>query len=181
MLNSGSARFPYWWISLLMGILFLVIGIIIIKKPIDSFYAMSFILGLPLVVSGGIEIVITFQNRKNLPQWSLFFMSGIVDFLIGLFLMTNPDIILFIITFLIGVLLLIRAIASVRKAIVQKEQSNKNWIYSLLLGILLLGFTIYLVINPKLLGAAIAFWIALALIIFGLVRVYHSYRLRSLS
>ena len=178
MKNSSATRFPYWWISLLSGFLFLMLGALIIKRPLESFYALSIFMGIPLIVSGIIEIYFAFNNRNVLPDWTWYLLAGVVDFLIGLFLVTNPQIILIILTILVGIWLVSQGVIALKKSVALKEAQNKNWKWVMLVGILLLVFTALLILKPAILGKALAFWIGISFILLGGYRVYLAFLLR---
>lgn len=168
----------YWWIPAIIGILFILFGAMVIKKPIDSFYAFSIFIGISLIVSGVAEIYFFSKVRKGLNDWSWYMSGGVVDVLLGVILITNPKIILIIFTLLISLLLFFRAIHIIRRAIELKNTKNKNWIWVLIVGVLLLGLTVLLVLKPEILGAALAFWIAIAFIAFGVYRLYLAFSLK---
>lgn len=178
METSAHNRFSYWWISLLLGLLFLILGALIIKRPLESFYALSIFMGIPLLISGSIEMYFAFNSRKVLIDWTWYLLAGVVDFLIGLFLITNPQIILIIVTVLVGLWLISRGIMIIRKSIQLKEQRNKNWIWVLVIGLLMLASTVLLILKPSILGTALAFWIGITFILLGAYRVYLAFLLR---
>lgn len=171
----------YWWIPAVIGSLFILFGAMVIKKPISSFYAFSIFIGISLILSGAAEIYFFSSQRKGNSEWSWYMSGGIVDVLLGIILITNPKIILIIFTLLISLLLFYRAIHIIRKAMEMKSTRNKNWIWVLVVGVLVLGLTVLLVLKPEIIGAALAFWIAIAFIVFGAYRIYLAFQLKRMQ
>jgi len=169
----------YWWIPAIIGLLFISFGALVVKKPVESFYAFSIFIGISLIVSGAAEIYFFSRVRKEVADWSWFTFGGVVDVLLGIILITNPKIILIIFTLLISLLLFYRALHLIKRAMAMKQTKNKNWIWVLIAGILILGLTLLLIVKPEIIGAALAFWIAIAFIVFGVYRLYLAFVLKS--
>lgn len=170
--------FKLWWMPLIAGVIFIIFGSIIIKKPLASFYAISLIIGIFLIASGTAEVYFFTYHRKTLADWNWHLSGGLIDILIGVILILNPKIILIGITILISLWLFYRTYVSVKKAMQLKSENNKNWIWVLIFGILISALAVLLIIKPGIIGAALAFWIAIAFIAFGVFRILVALRLR---
>lgn len=168
----------YWWISLLKGVLLIVFGIWMLKAPKESFIALNFIFGLIILLSGMLEIVISINNRNNLKEWGWHLFAGIIDSLIGIFLMANPKFILLLITLFVSFWLILRGILFIREAIQLKNLKGKNWGWLLALGILLILLSIALIWHPEIVGLTIVFWTALAFISLGIFRVILAFKIQ---
>lgn len=178
MNQTKNSIVQLWWIPLISGLFFILFGALIIKRPVDSFYAMSMIIGIILIASGTAEIFFFTYYRKNLLDWNWHLSGGLVDVLLGVILILNPKIILIGITILISLWLLYRAFVAIRKAIELKGEKNKDWIWVLIIGIFVAGAGIFLIIKPEIIGAALAFWIAISFIAFGALRIFFAIKLR---
>lgn len=179
MSGKTKTQFKLWWIPLIAGIFFILFGAIIIKKPLASFYAMSLIIGIFLIASGTAEIYLFTYHRKKLIDWNWHLSGGLVDLLLGVILILNPKIILIGLTFLISLWLFYRTYVAIKKAIELKNEKNKDWIWVLFFGIIILALAVLLIIRPGILGKALAFWIAISFIVFGVFRVFFALKLRN--
>lgn len=112
-----------------------------------------------------------FNNRQNHKKWEWTLASGILDILLGAFLVANPDFILLLITILVSIWLLIRGVIAIRTALILKKSNNPNYNYSLILGIVLIVLALIFVWHPQVLGITIVFWTALAFISLGVFRI----------
>ncbi|HDC8907354.1 TPA: DUF308 domain-containing protein, partial [Staphylococcus aureus] len=78
------------WSSLIMGVLLLMLAVVIFTFPIENFYAITWLIGLFVLINGVIQIVYR-RKAKTLvggnQNWILF--MGIVDILFGLIVIFN--------------------------------------------------------------------------------------------
>ncbi|HDZ6660068.1 TPA: HdeD family acid-resistance protein [Staphylococcus aureus] len=77
------------WSSLIMGVLLLMLAVVIFTFPIENFYAITWLIGLFVLINGVIQIIYR-RKAKALggnQNWILF--MGIVDILFGLIVIFN--------------------------------------------------------------------------------------------
>ncbi|KFA42363.1 hypothetical protein EW35_3160 [Staphylococcus aureus] len=73
------------WSSLIMGVLLLMLAVVIFTFPIENFYAITWLIGLFVLINGVIQIVYRRKAKALVggnQNWILF--MGIVDILFGL-------------------------------------------------------------------------------------------------
>ena len=75
-------------LSLIMGVLYVLGGLLIMDEPLAGSVAITLFLAVVLVVAGIMRIVMALQHR-DMAGWGLMLASGIVTLLIGLTL--YPD------------------------------------------------------------------------------------------
>lgn len=168
------------WVSVLKGAMLIVFGIWLLKSPTESLMNLSMIFGIIIILGGLIEVGLAFSRRKTSANSGWAIGSGVLDILIGAFLVSNPSFILLLITGLVSIWLLIRGIISIRYALLQKNENNPNYVYWLLFGVLLILLAIAFVWHPNILGITIAFWTALAFISFGIFRIVFVFKIQKL-
>src|ERR1700738_1796611 len=90
LLVGGVAKLVYsfwarewsgFFLSLLVGLLYAVTGILCLTKPIAALAALTLIIGSLFVVSGVFKIIAAFSYRFD--QWGWILFSGIISFLLG--------------------------------------------------------------------------------------------------
>ncbi|MDR2950765.1 MAG: DUF308 domain-containing protein, partial [Prevotella sp.] len=72
-----------WWVSLIIGILFLVMGLWMLFAPGVTFAALVIFFSVFMFVSGIFEIVFSLSNTR-MHGWGWYLAVGIVDLLVGL-------------------------------------------------------------------------------------------------
>lgn len=167
----------FWWLTLLTGIIYMIVGFLLLKNPLDSFYTLCMIAGIPLIIGGLIETYLTISNRKKLAyNWLAF--SGLIDLGIGLILVLNPKVILTLVTLLISLLLIYQGIVLIRKSVKQKSTNPQAWKWTLGFGIVLIILTAILMAKPEIVGAALSIWLGITFLVFGVYRIILFFKFR---
>lgn len=78
-----------WWVSLLLGLLYILIAICLMFTPLASYVALSVLFSVSMFVSGTLEILFAVTNKKNISSWGWYLASGIIDLILGIYLMAN--------------------------------------------------------------------------------------------
>jgi uncharacterized membrane protein HdeD (DUF308 family) len=74
----------HWYLSLILGILFIGVGIWVFMTPVSSYLTLSILFSVTIFVSGIFEIVYSISNRKEMDNWGWVLTGGIIDLLFGL-------------------------------------------------------------------------------------------------
>ena len=159
------------WATLLKGVLLIVLGIWMLRMQKESFEAMAFVIGLIVVLGGVAESFFSYRIRRAQGEWGWNFSGGIIDIIIGIFLMINPMAILVMITIFVSFWLIVFSVLVIRKAITMKQLGRKNWILNLLFGIVLLLLAIALIWHPQVVGLTMVFWLAFSFLSLGIFRI----------
>ncbi len=73
----------FWW-SLLSAILALVVGFLLIAKPVSGAVSLTLLLVVFFVIEGFSSIVFASENRQSLPgRWGWLVTSGVVDIILA--------------------------------------------------------------------------------------------------
>ncbi len=170
-----------WWMYLIKGVLIIVLGIWMLKMPRESFNAMLLVIGLIIAIGGVLEAFLALYYKKVLKEWGWNFSAGILDILVGILLIANPEAILVLITLFISFWLVLRGVLSIWEAMELRKKGRKNWKWVLMLGILIMLLAIVLIWHPQVIGLTIIFWIAISFISLGIFRIVLAFKLLSLS
>jgi uncharacterized membrane protein HdeD (DUF308 family) len=165
-----------WWIYLLKGVLLIILGIWMLKMPGESFSALLMVIGLIVAIGGMLETVHALYYRKVLMEWGWSLSAGILDMLIGILLIVNPEAILMLITLFISFWLIMRGVLAVWEAMELRKGGYSHWRWILFLGILTLLLAVILIWHPLVVGLTIIFWIAISFISLGLFRIILAFR-----
>lgn len=179
-LNSFKKSVKHWYIPLLVGILFIVVSIVAFTSPITSLLALSIFFALSFLFSGISEIVFSISNRNRLNNWGWSLAFGIITFIIGLSLVSHPELSLAVLAFYVGFLLLFRSISSISFALDIKKYGGKNWGFLLIFGILGAIASFFLIWNPAFAGLSIVVFVALSFLFTGIFSILLSFQLRKL-
>lgn len=170
----------YWWVPLLFGVVFILIGYWILRSPEESFEKITKFIGVIILVSGSIQLYFTIRNRRGIPGWGFQLAGDLFDLAVGAALLINPSLLLKLITLFVGIWLIANSIAIFMKAAESRKDQHGYWAWEFGLGIFLMILAVIFLWHPMLLGITIAVWTGLAFIIMGIFRITLTFRLRQL-
>lgn len=126
----------------------LVIGIIFAIAPDKSIMIMNGFIAVVSMLLGGYFIFdyIRAPKEQKLLNFSLAF--GIILIGIGIFLFLKPDLLVNLITVLVGIILIVKAIYKIQTALFIRKMT-KTWKYDLLVGLLIFTTGLLLIIYPN--------------------------------
>jgi uncharacterized membrane protein HdeD (DUF308 family) len=170
----------YLWTPLLFGLVFILIGIWILKSPVESYEKITKLIGVIILISGTTQLIFTLSNRKGIPGWGFQLSGDLFDLAIGIILIVNPSILLRVITLFVGIWIIANSIAILMKAGQARKGGHRYWAWEFALGIFLMLLAGIFLWHPLVLGVSIAIWTAMAFITLGIFRIVLAFRLRKL-
>ena len=177
---SELNKSTYWWVPLLFGVVFVLIGYWILRSPEESFEKITKFIGVIILISGSIQLYFTIRNRRGIRGWGFQLAGDLFDLAVGAALVINPSLLLKLITLFVGIWLIANSIAIFMKAAEARKDQHRYWAWEFALGIFLMLLAIVFLWHPMLLGITIAVWTGLAFIILGIFRIALTFRLRRL-
>lgn len=169
-----------WWMSLLTGILFVVFALYLMFAPLASYIALSILFSVSMFVSGLFEIAFALSNRKNISSWGWYLSGGIIDLILGVFLLITPGLSMSVLPFVLSFWLIFRGFSSTGYAMDLKRFGTRNWGWYMAFGILAILCSIGILWQPTLGAFTLVYLIAYALLIIGVSRIMLSFELRRL-
>lgn len=170
----------YWWVPLLFGMVFILIGYWILRSPEESFEKITKFIAVIILISGTTQLIFTLNHRRGIPGWGFQLAGNIFDLIVGAALVINPSLLLKLITLFVGIWLIANSISIFMKAAEARKNHHDYWVWEFVLGIFLMVLAAIFLWHPMLLGISIAVWTALAFIILGIFRIVLTLRLRRL-
>lgn len=169
-----------WYIPLLVGLFFVVVSIVTFSSPASSLLALAVLFSLSFLFGGVAEIVFSVTNKDQLENWGWSLAFGIITFVVGVLLLINPALSMATLAFYVGFVVLFRSIAAISFALDVKRYGSKNWGILLAFGILGAIFSFILIWNPAFAGMSIVILVALSFLFTGLFSIYLAFQLRKL-
>src|SRR5210317_1995748 len=80
-----------WWVPIVKGAVFFVLGIFIINQPDESMKMFITSLGLILMLIGIGLTAFSYYTRKTLSNYMSYLIFGVVQIILGIFIYFNPD------------------------------------------------------------------------------------------
>ncbi len=161
----------YWYLPLILGILFIGVGILVFFTPVASYLTLAMLFAFTFLVGGTLEIIYAVSNRDINDRWGWTLVGGLLDLFIGILLVSNPALSVVALPFYVGFALLFRAVTGIAWAVELKREQQPNW--GALMAISIVGLFLVLVLlwNPVLLGLTVVVYTALALVTVGAANI----------
>ena len=133
--------------SIVLNILFLIFGIVIFMNVNITVQMVGVITGIYFIIFGLFAIV-EFLSKREVPIFKYKIFGGILTILLGFFIMFNPFKIVKIITFALGIYLIIVSICKLLESFNLKKYGYDGWLIMLVTSFLLLIFGVFIAVNP---------------------------------
>lgn len=181
ILSSAQSAIKNWWISLLIGVLYIIAGVWVFQTPLASYISLSILFSAFILVSGVFQIAFAISNRNEIQGWGWYLAGGIIDLIIGILLITHPLMTMAILPFYVGFWLLFQGFMAIGLSFQLKSVSVPSWGWLLFLGILTLLFSFLLLANPVFAGLSIVYMTAMAFVTAGVFRIILAFNLKKLK
>ena len=132
--------------SIIFSIILFLIGLFLLTKPETTLHAISYFVGIVLIVWGIIPVITFFANKDKENYLEFSFILGVFALIFGIIVMLNPNIIGSIIPLVIGIWMIINGITKLYYALtINKEKSAS---LSIIISLIILICGLLLVFNP---------------------------------
>lgn len=169
-----------WWVSLLLGIVYIIVALCLLFSPLSSYMALSIIFSVAMFVSGILEITFALSNRKRVPSWGWYIVGGIIDLVLGLYLMIYPMVSMEVIPFIIAFWLMFRGFSSAGYSIDLKRYGTRDWGWYMALGIFSILCSMLILWQPAIGALYAVYMISFTFLLIGIFRIMISFELKNL-
>lgn len=170
-------RSTFGWLDLLIGILFVVLGILTLVYPPMALSWLIILLGIAAIASGISDIVLYAKLRKNTGlEANITLVTGIISALAGLILILNPLIGRWILNIVFPIWFIARCISRLVGYDYIKQTAGKGAAIAMLcLNILGLLFGILMVFNSAIFTMSMGILVGITLIILGISSIIEAF------
>lgn len=179
-MNSLGYAVKNWWVSLLLGILYVIVALSLLFAPVSSYLALSVIFSVSILVSGILEITFAVSNKKGISSWGWYLAGGIIDLLIGLYLVIYPLVSMELIPLIVAFWLMFRGFTLCGYATDLKRYGTKDWGWYLVFGILAILCSLGIIWQPGLGAITVLYMLSITFLIIGCFRILFSFELKRL-
>ncbi|MDF0707461.1 DUF308 domain-containing protein [Muricauda sp. 334s03] len=170
-----------WWALLILGLVFIVLGVTVFAYPLESYVSLSVLFAVSAIVSGLLQIWFATTNRNEIDGWGWQLALGIMELILGVILISNFGLTLVILPFYVGFWLLFRAFTLIGFSFELKTYKILDWGYYLIFGLLLVPLSWFIILNPLFGGVTIVAWTAIAFIVTGVANIILSFKLKKVN
>ena len=167
--------------SYAVSIIYIIVGLIMLLNPSFVSDAVNYVIGALIIIYGIIYSISLYQKRDIEIYGKFDFLAGIMCISFGLFLIFNPDRLVALIPFCTGIILLMDAIRFVINSFKLKKLGFSSWIANFIVGIIFLGFSIFVILKAKDISLLILRFIGAFLIIDAILDFFTEIRFRKME
>lgn len=178
--NEVQHSVKHWWASLLLGIVYIIVAVWLMFSPLTSYIALSVVFSVSMLVSGIVEIIFAIGNRKTVSSWGWYIVGGLIDLVLGVYLIANPLISMEVIPFVIAFWLMFRGFSSIGYAIDLKRYGTRNRGWYIAFGVIAIIFSLIILWQPAIGALYAVYMLSFTFFLIGLFRVMLSFELRRL-
>ena len=181
-LTSKAGRaVRHWWLMMAAGILTVAAGIAVFVFPMESYVALSILIGILMLTVGAAQLIVALTSGNYLAMRGYMVVGGIIDVLLGLFLCVYPGVTFALLPVMLGIWMMYHSFMMISFG-GDLETFNIGGSTSVVVGgILLLLLSIMVLANPFSAGVATVVVIAgLGLIVLGLLLCWLALKLKNI-
>jgi len=175
---GGIAR--NWWLWLIRGIVAILFGVLALRWPGDTLIVIGLLFGAYALVDGILAILATIRAAETHRRWWPLLFEGIVGILIAAITFWDVRITLLALYFTIAAWAFITGVLEIVAAIhLRSHLNNEFWL--IIGGIASILFAVLMIWYPLAGALALVWLISAYAIVFGIIMIAFSLRLRGHS
>jgi uncharacterized membrane protein HdeD (DUF308 family) len=162
----------HWWVFLLRGILFILVGIYMMCSPVTGFVALGFFFGLVILLTGIAELIRVSSDRTSGSR-GLHLTLGIIDVILGVVFIGHIATSVAILRIIVGLWFLFRGISLISFS----RHIHTSWLLTLG-GIVTAIFGLLIIFNSTFGSLTVILFMAFAFIIMGVFNAWLGYNMK---
>ncbi|AZQ63067.1 hypothetical protein EI427_12715 [Flammeovirga pectinis] len=169
--THDEKRTPYWWMSALTGVSYILIGALLLIIPFGSNFQLTEFFATVLLISALFEINFIISNKSKIFSWGFNLINTVYDLLMSAILVFSNELGRYFIIYFSGFWLLSKSISSLNLGLHLKKTSFLK-VMSILTSIVALVCSMFLIINELFSFLEIRGIIGVGLLSMGLSRLF---------
>jgi uncharacterized membrane protein HdeD (DUF308 family) len=169
-----------WWVVLLRGICGVVFGILAFVWPGLTLLSLVLLYGAYALVDGILSIGCGVAGRAATRSWWVMIIVGLLGVAAGIVTFMYPGITAIVLLVIIAFAAIVRGVFEIAAGIrLRKEIEGEFWL--ILGGVLSIVFGVFLLLRPGVGALAVVWLIGGYAIVFGIIAMMLSFRLRAVQ
>ena len=153
--------------SIAISIIMFLMGLIFIIFPEVSFETITYILAVVLIVNG-----IYFILEKEASFFFMEFLSvGIVEILLGVVMLLNPDIMKTLFPIVTGILMVTKSTLDLRIALLLQKYNYENWLSIFICAIISIVCGLIIIINLSIGTIALTTYLGIIITVYAISNI----------
>jgi uncharacterized membrane protein HdeD (DUF308 family) len=172
--GAGERRSAGWWVLLLTGIAWVIVGVLVLDADFDSALAIGYLVGGYLIASGVMEFLLV---GVSLGWKWLHAVLGVLFVIGGVFAFTEPFQTFAVLAGLVGFFLVVKGVFDFVMALATRHISDLWWLL-LIAGIVQVVLGIWASGYPGRSAVLLILWVGVGALIRGITQIVASFEVR---
>lgn len=183
IIDSMKKAVKNWWVSLLVGVLAIIMGIWCFTAPGASLVGMTYVFIVGFLLGGIMDVCFAVSNRNNMYGWGWNLAGGIFEILLGVMLLAMPTLFVTgILVYMVGFWILFRSIWGIGESCQLQILGVKGWGWLLALSILCLILSFFYLLSPGFgKGIFVVALVGSSMLLYGIFRIVMAFQLRKIG
>ncbi|QZT38729.1 DUF308 domain-containing protein [Halosquirtibacter xylanolyticus] len=177
--NNLKWNINHWYLKLISGLLFFVIGFMIFYKPDVSYMSIVILFSYGFIINGVIECIFASSNRIEGWGWTL--TMGIIDILIGIYLAVHPFATAAVLPYMFGFILLLKAGMGWAQAIEDRHIEGSSKTALVILSLLTFVLGVLILYQPAVGSMTLVYTLGCAMFVIGFYQLSLAFNLKKLK
>lgn len=166
-----------WQLTLFMGVVTLVLGIIVAIHPSTSLNVIAVLIGILLLVSGVFQLVRALEPATGHRVFSA--LVGLAFVVLGVVMIRHLHLTRLAIALLIGIIWIVQGVAELMVGMAQSDRRGRGW--AIVFGVISLAAGIVVVAVPEGSLTTLAVLVGIWFIVLGLLQVLGALTMRHMT
>jgi uncharacterized membrane protein HdeD (DUF308 family) len=179
--NAIRTSVKNWWWFIIKGLLLITAGIAIFTRPAEGYVGLSILFSLIILGVGLTQIFFSIANSDVLKGWGWALASGIIDVIIGIYLLSYPVITMATLPYIVGFWLIFRSFYLMGSSFDLKTLGVPGWGWLLAGGLLLVMLAFIILYYPAAGAVSIVAYSASAFFVAGIFSIVLAFKFKTLK
>jgi len=171
-ITSIDRSLRYWWVILIRGILFILLGIYMLYEPASGYAALGFLFGLFILLAGVAELLRVVGDHSSSSRAG-HLLLGIIDLIVGIIFVTHIIASANVLRIIVGLYFFFRGISLLSYS----HFRGRSWPL-IIGGIITIIFGLLIMFNAIFGAITLIIFTAVAFIIMGIFNVWLGIHIR---
>ncbi len=164
MLNKLN---KFLYSSIIISIIMFIIGLIFIIYPEVSFTTITYILSILLIVNGIYFLI----EKESSIFFSSFLTLGVVELLLGIIMLVNPDIVKTLFPIVAGIIMITKSTLDLRLSILLYRNNINSWLSLLICSIISIICGLIIILNPSIGTIALTTFLGILITVYSISNI----------
>lgn len=160
--------------AILSSAIMILVAILLIIKPETMLSTSVLIFGISLLIDGAYSVILYIVMEREQKMYSYALVEGVVEIMAAMFILMNSNVLISVISIIVGCWIVIKSIMKIQFAINVKNYEGRSWVVILMSAIVTLALAVYIFIEPFNSVVSVTVVSGVFLLITGIVELVES-------